>query len=523
MAVNKRVIPGLYRDSVTLMRCASQVETLPGVEKAGAMMATPANLDLAREAGLLQASESVEAGPNDLLLLVQTAEAGNADAAFTEAERILNEVPAAAAGTEVAGIAPRSIRMGLDAQPDASMVLISTPGEYAGSEALKALNLGLDVMVFSDNVSVADEIELKRLAHERGLLVMGPDCGTAIVGGIPLGFANVVRRGDVGVVGASGTGTQQVTALIDRWGGGITHAIGTGSHDLSSAVGAITMLDAMAAFESDAATKTLLLVSKPPAPEVAERVLAAAAAARTPAVVCFIGADPASIERPGIHAGETLEDAAALAVELSTGVAPERTLSSTATEAEIEQAAAALAPTQHYIRGLFSGGTFGYEAAFLLSKTVGRVYSNTPARPEDIIVNVWKSEGHTIIDLGDDVFTRGRPHPMIDFRLRVERIAEEAADPEVAVILLDVVLGYGAHPDPAGQLVPAIAAAQAFAQASGRAIAFVASVCGTDGDPQMLAGQEQVLRDAGVLLGRSNAHATRIAADIVGRKGGAER
>jgi succinyl-CoA synthetase alpha subunit len=403
------------------------------------------------------------------------------------------------------------------------MVLISTPGEYAASEAFKALNLGLDVMVFSDNVSLADEIELKQFAHERGLLVMGPDCGTAIIGGIPMGFANVVRRGDIGVIGASGTGTQQVTALIDRWGAGVTHAIGTGSHDLSSAVGAITMLDALAAFESDAATKTLLLVSKPPAPEVAERVLAAASTAHKPAVVCFIGADPGSIERPGVHAAETLEDAAALAVELSTGTAPERTLSSTATDAEIEQAAAALAPTQRYIRGLFSGGTFGYEAAFLLSKMGGTVHSNTPARPEDAIADVWKSEGDTIIDLGDDVFTRGRPHPMIDFRLRVERIAEEAADPEVAVILLDVVLGYGAHPDPAGQLVPAIVAAREFAKAAGRTIAVVASVCGTDGDPQMLAGQEQVLRDAGVLLGRSNAHAVRIAADIVGRKGGASR
>ena len=524
MSVTKRVIPGLYRDSVTLMRCASQVEALPGVEKAGAMMATPANLDLAREAGLLKTSDSVEAGPNDLLLLVETSDSDSSDAAFAEAERILNEIPSAAEGTEIAGIAPRSIRMGIDAEPDASLVLISTPGEYAASEALKALNLGLDVMVFSDNVSVADEIELKRTAHERGLLVMGPDCGTAIIGGIPLGFANVVGRGDIGVIGASGTGTQQVTALIDRWGAGITHAIGTGSHDLSSDVGAVTMLDALAAFESDAASKTLVLVSKPPAPQVAALVLDAVSAASTPAVVCFIGADLGTIDRPGVHVAETLEDAAALAVELSTGVAPQRALESTATAAEVRQAATALSPTQRYIRGLFSGGTFGFEAAFLLSGLLGKVHSNTPARPEDAIADVWKSEGTTIIDLGDDVFTRGRPHPMIDFRLRVDRIAEEAADPEVAVILLDVVLGYGAHPDPAGQLGGAISAARAFAEAQGRSLAFVASVCGTEGDPQVLSAQERALRDMGVLLGRSNAHATRIAADIVlGREGGGDR
>jgi hypothetical protein len=284
------------------------------------------------------------------------------------------------------------------------------------------------------------------------------------------------------------------------------------------------MLDALAAFEADAVSKTLLLVSKPPAPEVAERVLTAASAASTPAVICFIGADPGLIDRPGVHAAETLEDAAALAVELSTGVAPERTLESTATAAEVGQLAMALSPTQRYVRGLFSGGTFGYEAAFLLSKLVGKVHSNTPARPEDAIADVWKSEGNTIIDFGDDVFTRGRPHPMIDFRLRVERIAQEAADPEVAVILLDVVLGYGAHADPAGQLLPAILAARAFAGSQGRTIGFVASVCGTEGDPQVLSAQERALRDAGVLLGGSNAHATRIAAEIIlGRRGGADR
>ncbi len=206
------------------------------------------------------------------------------------------------------------------------------------------------------------------------------------------------------------------------------------------------------------------------------------------------------------------------------GEAPERAVGAADLRVESEQAAVALAPSQRFIRGLFSGGTFGYEASLLLSKRLGRVYSNTPARREDTIADVWKSEGNTILDLGDDVFTRGRPHPMIDFRLRVERIAEEAADPDVAVILLDVVLGYGAHPDPAGQLVPAITAARAFAAAKGRTVAFVASVCGTEDDPQGLSGQERVLRDAGVLLGRSNAHATRIAADIVeGRQGGEGR
>jgi succinyl-CoA synthetase alpha subunit len=354
----------------------------------------------------------------------------------------------------------------------------------------------------------------------RGLLVMGPDCGTAIVGN-PLAPGSSWRRGDIGVIGAWDW-HQQVTALVDRWGAGISQAIGTGSHDLSADV-AITMLDALAALEKDPATRVLVLVSKPPSPGVAELVLADAAAARTPVVVCFLGADPVSIERPGIRAVQTLESAAALAVELSTGKAPPSAEDAEVIEAA-ETAAAALTASQSYIRGLFSGGTFGYEASLLLSDVLGAVHSNTPARPEDAIADVWKSEGNTVIDLGDDVFTRGRPHPMIDFRLRVERIAEEVADPEVAVILLDVVLGYGAHPDPAGQLVPAVITGREFAAAQGRSVAFVASVCGTDGDPQGLQAQERALRDAGVLLGRSNAHATRIAARIVSsREGGGGR
>jgi len=523
MAVTKKVLPGLYRDSVTLMQCASRVEGISGVNKAGAMMATPANLDLAREAGMLGEEESVSAGPNDLLLLVETLEPGVADAAFAEAERILSEVPSATAAGDVAELEPRSIRMAVGARPDATLALISTPGDYAASEAFKALSSGLDVMIFSDNVSVGDEVQLKRYAHDRQLLVMGPDCGTAIVSGVPLGFANVVRTGAIGCIGASGTGLQQVTSLIDQWGAGVSQALGTGSHDLSADVGAITMLDALDALDDDENTRVLLLVSKPPAPEVAEAVLAVAAKAETPAVVCFLGADPSHVERPGVRAAATLEDAAALTVEIATGAAVALPASTAEDDQNLARIRAALAPGQRYVRGLFSGGTFGYEASLLLSEQLGTVWSNTPARPSDAIADVWTSVAHTVVDLGDDVFTRGRPHPMIDFRLRVERIAKEAEDPEVAVILFDVVLGYGAHADPASELLPAIAAARAASADAGREVVFVASVCGTEGDPQVLSRQEAALRGAGVVLGRSNADAARIALAIVADRGGDAR
>jgi succinyl-CoA synthetase alpha subunit len=325
-----------------------------------------------------------------------------------------------------------------------------------------------------------------------------------------------VRRGDIGAIAASGTGLQQVTCLIDRWGKGISQAIGTGGHDLHASVGGITMLQGLDALAADPATRVIVLISKPPHPNVAQRVLDAAARSGKPIVVNFLGADPDAARRANIHPVRTLEDAARLAVALASGGGDAQT---GAAPSEVAVGVARLAPGQKYIRGLYSGGTFCYEALLLLRETLGGIASNTPLEPERMLADVWRSEGHTVIDLGDDAFTRGRPHPMIDQTLRRERILQEAADPEVAVILLDVVLGYGAHPDPAPELAAALAQARALAAAAGRQLAFVASVCGTAGDPQDLARQESALREAGVLLAESNAQAVRLATAIAAREG----
>jgi succinyl-CoA synthetase alpha subunit len=475
-------------------------------------MATAGNLALLREAGL--AIGDVEAGPNDLLVALDGEEEA-LEAALDAAEAELNRAPAVAQAGGPRQIPPRSLEMGLGKLPTANLALISTPGDYAAAEAMKALRLGLDVMLFSDNVALADEIALKRYARAHDLLVMGPDCGTAIIGGVPLGFANVVRRGDIGAIAASGTGLQQVTCLIDRWGKGISQAIGTGGHDLHASVGGITMLQGIEALSADPATRVIVLISKPPHPEVAERVLEAAGKSGKPIVVNFLGADPETVRRANVHPVRTLEDAARLAVALAGGEADAQP---GAARSEVALAVPQLAPGQRYIRGLYSGGTFCYEALLLLSETFGGVASNTPLEPERMLVDVWRSERHTVIDLGDDAFTRGRPHPMIDQTLRRERILQEAADPEVAVILFDVVLGYGAHPDPAPELAVALEQARAVVAAAGREVALVASVCGTAGDPQDLARQEAVLKNAGVLLAESNAQALRLAAAIARRQ-----
>jgi succinyl-CoA synthetase alpha subunit len=510
MPAATKVVRNLYRDSVSLMQLADALGKLPGVERASVLMASEANLGLMREAGLL--TDDVDAGPNDLLIAVLAKTDGAASAALSHAETALKQEPRATRGAAPGEPPPRSIEMALANAPNANLALISTPGEYAAAEAAKALRLGLNVMLFSDNVALEDEVALKQSARDRGLLVMGPDCGTAIIDGVPLAFANAVRRGPVGCVAASGTGLQQVTSLVDRLGVGVSQAIGTGSHDLSEAVGGITMLQAIEALAADAATKVIVLISKPPAPSVASRVLAAASRIGKPIVVNFVGADPARIKGKNLHPAKTLEDAARAAAALARGKQPAARGGATPPAPRV-----ALKPGQRYVRGLYSGGTFCYEASLLLGEALGRVWSNAPVNDADRIDDVWRSRGHTLIDLGDDVFTRGRPHPMIDHRLRNERIVAEAADPEVAVILLDVVLGHGAHPDPAAEMVPAIKVAQARAAKGKRRIAFAGFVCGTSGDPQDLARQEARLRAAGVALADSNAAAVRLAARIAGK------
>ncbi|NWG35623.1 MAG: acyl-CoA synthetase FdrA [Chloroflexi bacterium] len=515
MATSHRMIKNLYRDSVSLMQFSEKLRALEGIAQASAVMATENNIGLLVEAGLL--ASAVPPSPNDLLIVVAGRDEASTGAALDSAEAMLTAKAADAGDGGVRRVIPRSIQMGLESMPSANLALISTPGEYAAAEARKALQFGLHVMMFSDNVSMEEEIPLKQYARAHDLFVMGPDCGTAIINGIPLGFANVVRRGNIGVVAASGTGLQQVTSLIDRFGAGITQAIGTGGHDLKSEVGGITMLQGIEALAKDKATRVILLVSKPPSPDVMWNVLDKASKSKKPVVVEFIGADPQTITGGNIHGVKTLEDAARAAVLLSKGRALKRFSNALPAKYKslVKPAQKKLKKGQKYIRGLFSGGTFCYETVLLLRESLGSVYSNTPIKKEEKIPDVWKSQEHTVIDLGDDLFTQGRPHPMIDFRLRNERIVQEAKNPETAVILLDIVLGYGSNMDPAGELVPAIRQARKIAAKAKRTIVFIGSVCGTDSDPQNLSRQEARLREAGVILTDSNAQAARLAAAIV--------
>jgi FdrA protein len=518
MTIRHKTYSNLYRDSVALMRLSSDLTNLPGIVQASVVMATAANLALLAEAGLTDGP--IDVSPDKLLIVIDGEDEATIDAAMTAAETALTSAPAAIPGGDgLPAIRPKSIVMAAGAAcaaEAASLALISTPGDYAASEALKALRLGLNIMIFSDNVSLDDEIMLKQLGKASDLLVMGSDCGTAIINGVPLGFANEVRQGHIGIVAASGTGLQQVCCLIDRYGKGVSQAIGTGGRDLQVEVGGTTMSQGLAALAEDPKTSVIVLLSKPPAPDVAARIIAEAIAARKPVVINFLGAAAGQISGNNIFAAQTLEHAARIAVAIANGDSQaEPVQSDSDLLREVTAAADRLAAGQRYIRGLFSGGTFCYEAVMLLHDTVGGVWSNTPREAGYLLTDIWSSKAHTIIDLGADDFTRGRPHPMIDQRLRNDRLILEADDPATAVILFDVVLGHGAHPDPAEAMLPAIEAARKSVSAAGRDIVLIGSICGTEQDPQCLSRQEKQFSAAGVLLAESNAAAARLAIGVL--------
>lgn len=497
--VVNRVRKGFYLDSVALMRLSQELAGRPEVEEAALMIGSRANKALLRDAGLL-ADEGQAAAANDLIIAVRAASAAAAEDTVREAESRLSQRSGGAAGAE-ARWRPRSLASALESLPDANLVLISVPGEFAAAEARRALGRGLNVMVFSDNVPVEEERALKEEARERGLLVMGPDCGTALINGVPLAFANAVPRGDIGIVSAAGTGLQEVSCLIARGGGGVSHGIGVGGRDLSDAVGGIMTLSAIDALERDKHTHRIVLISKPPGAAVAKAVLNRAARSRKPFTVCFLGAGEMALPANATLV-RTLKAAAedALGAPLADGVDRARLA---------DEAVQGAAPGAAGVRGLYSGGTLCAEAQIVLMAAGETVASNVPV-PGAHRAEGEDGAGHRLLDLGADEYTVGRPHPMIDASLRTRMLKQALKDPEVGVVLLDVVIGYGAHPDPAGEL------AQALAQAQPRP-AVVVSVCGTDADPQVHAEQAAKLTRAGALVMPSNADAAELAAGIVAR------
>lgn len=507
-----------YYDSVFLMLISSDIKQMGGITEAVVAMGTEMNLDLLSGMGL-SGPELDDATPNDLIIAVEANDAATIASAEETVDALLNKK--APAGSDES-YRPGSTAAALDAVPDANMVIVSLPGQYAAREARKALTAGKHVMMFSDNVSLADEIALKALARKNGLLMMGPDCGTAIINGKPLCFANLVPRGPVGIVSASGTGLQEVSSLVARSGSGVSQAIGTGGRDLKSEeVGGSTTLAAIDALSADPETRVITVISKPPAPAVAKTVLAALKQAGKPAVVHLIGhvREGSSVDGT-LHFAANLEEAAHWSAALASDenyIGRVFDASEAEIDAIVERETATISSAQKYLRGYFTGGTLTDEAVFVLNETLGGIHSFDPADPAFKLADPQVSQKHTIVDLGEDVFTVGRPHPMIDPSIRTERMDREAADPSIAVVLLDCVIGYGSHTDPAGALAPAIAKMKHAAEKRGGYLAVIASVTGTEGDFQNLSAQRNVLDRAGVVVMPSNHQAAALAQRMMAR------
>ena len=479
-----------YQDSVALMRLSTMAAKMEGVNRASVMMGTPLNKTVLEDVGLF-VPELASAQPSDLIVVVEAAEE---DVVSSAISKIKDELNREATLDDTEGDAkPVSIAEALQKDASFNLVAISTPGEFAASEARKALKKGLNVFMFSDNVSIEDEIELKTYAHDHGLLVMGPDCGTSLLGGVPLGFVNIVNKGSIGLIGASGTGMQEVMCRIDQMGGGVSNAIGIGSHDLSGKVGGISMLDSMQILAADDDTKVIVLISKPPEESVAKKMCEAAKKLPVPVVVCFLGSESIPQE-DNLYIASTLDDAARYAVSLAKGETP---------VAEEKAMFQPDAEPKGYIRALYSGGTLAYEAIVLLEKHGVNVFSNIAATAEKTLEDHRVSRENTVVDMGDDKFTVGKPHPMIDFTDRVARAYEEAKDANVKVILMDVVTGYGSIANPSDYLVPML---ENIAKARPD-LKFVIHLCGTTHDGQSIEKLYEDLSNAGAIVDYNHASA----------------
>ena len=505
---------GAYYDSVVLMQLQRALSALPGVLDTGVVMGTAANKELLLQSNLLS-GEVEQAAPEDLILIVRAQSMQSAQNALDKVDDLLS----ARRSQQGQGYQPKTLTAATRMVPEADWVLVSVPGRYAAAVAREALERGRNVFLYSDNVELEDELSLKKSAAEKGLLMIGPDCGTARIDGVGLGFANRVRRGGIGIVAASGTGLQTVMAAVHRLGGGISQAYGTGGRDLSEEIQAMTSRHCLERLANDDATDTIVVVSKPPAPSVAQALLAEAARSAKPVVVNFIGyeSERGGYEVPAdIQIARTLDECAELAVKLTGSADTAGSASPESSRSPAHEPTGRPVPqAQTCLRALYSGGTLASEALFILQDRLADVRSNTPLPDGLHLDNAHHSQGHTVIDLGGDEFTVGRLHPMLDNELRIRRLLQEAADPRTGLLLLDVVLGDGAHPDPAGELAPAIAEAIAVAAGEGRGLPVVAAVIGTDEDPQGLEKQIERLEEVGANVFARHDEAVRAAADAL--------
>jgi len=497
------------------MLISKEIKNIDGVTEVLVGMGTELNIELTENLNLKDSSMD-DVSPNDFFVAADV----ESDDVMTHVIEQVDQLLTQKKVESGSDYKPVSIHSAVERMPGANMAIVSIPGQYAEEEVSKLLDENLHVMLFSDNVTVESELKLKQKAVEKGLLMMGPDCGTAIINGVPLAFANKVKKGPIGIVGASGTGTQEVSSLIDTFGSGVSQVIGTGGRDLKSEIGGLMMIQSMKALMVDEDTKVIVLISKPPAPEVAKAILELTKETKKPVVVDFIGGDSEMIRAAGAYPCTTLEDAALKAVALAKGETPVEsngfTLSETEINKMVELEVSKLKPDQINLRGLYTGGTLADEAMKMLGNTLGGIYSNIPLEPEYELKDLLNLKGHVCLDLGEDQFTVGRPHPMIDPSTRTDRFITDI-DGTVAVCLIDVVIGYGSHENPAGAVAASIKEVRQKLNSEDKTVVVVASITGTEGDPQGLEATQSELEEQGIIVLPSNAQAVRFVQKIMSK------
>lgn len=502
-----------YMDSILILSVSREMMAFPGVHNAVVVMATDMNKTVVDEFGGMT-PEARRAGANDLIISLELED----ESILAKVEARVKEIVAGKSdGGGEADVEYRTLSAAKTALPEANLCIISLPGEYALTEAKNALEKGLNLFIFSD-MPEDQELEIKQMAHARGLFVMGPGAGTAVINNISLGLMSKVRPGKVGIVAASGSGLQEVAVLVHNYGAGISQAIGTGGRDLSEKVGGIMFLQGIDYLADDPETNVIVLISKPPHPATARKIYEALPKTK-PVVIFFLGGDPEEIRSHGAYAPRTLEEAAQMAFALTNGEAVSEIDIVSQDKADLAPIASAekakLDAGQKYFRGLFCGGTHSEEAVTLLQAFVPKMHSNIRFGRVALLEDRYFSLENALVDMGDEVFTKGRPHPVMDPSILVDRMIQEARDPEVGVILFDLLYGHAIHKDPVGAIEGALLEIRRIEKEEGRHICVIVSLCGTDIEPQNVAEQARRLREYGVILQPSNAKAALLAGLIV--------
>jgi FdrA protein len=499
---------GVYYDSVKLMLVTNELNLVEGIQEAAIVMGTDLNKESLERTGLITPEASMAAA-TDMIIAIE----GESDEVISSALAKLEELLKGNKDTnKEKAYRPRSMELAITMQPQSNMCIISVPGQYAKDVAKEALNNNVNVMMFSDNMSLEDELLLKELAVKKDLLMMGPDCGTAMINGVPLCFCNKVRQGKIGIVAASGTGAQEVMTLVHSLGGGLSQVLGTGGRDLSERIEGRMMLLALKALNEDSNTEVIIVISKPPAKSVGGKILGFIRDNITkPVVINFLGAEFENAAEGNVNFEATLEGAAVKAVELAGyGMKKSRDEVDKLISSLAEAEASKLNKSQNYVRGLYSGGTLAYESLFTMEKYFEPVYSNLSKTNK--VKDIYNIEGHTTIDFGEDEFTNGRPHPMIDPTLRHEVFKNMLEDEETAVIVMDMVLGYGSNLTPHKVFVESL---KEHNKKGLRHISVVANICGTEDDPQDYHTICNEMKEAGIIILDSNYSAVKLACKIV--------